>query len=235
MQTPHEGRGLVEPAPSSRLGSALARLLAERRYEDALNLLRAARRERPGSAAIAEGIALLEERLFHAEVHALGDLSRRPRLAGGAEALARLRPSELSLAIKVDGDSSFADLIERAGPSRFEVVRRLAILLARGVVSVPAPEPTIVVEPMPEPMPEPPPRARVPRPIDCERTAQIALVPEAGALLARARSVRPVARRATRRRKRWPRLVILGCIALVISAVILTAAAFVTASLGASP
>lgn len=226
MQTPHEGRGLAEPAPSSRIGSALARLLAERRYEDALNLLRAARRERPGSTAIAEGIALLEERLFHAEVHALGDLSRRPRLAGGAEALARLPPRELSLAIKVDGDLSFADLIEHAGPSRFEVVRRLAVLLARGVVSVPAPEPTIVVEPMPEP----PPRARVPRPIDCERTAQIALVPEAGALLARARS----ARRATRRRKRWSRLALLTCIALVLSAVILTAAAYVTAALGAS-
>jgi len=220
METPHEGRGAAGPASAfsvGRVGPALSRLLAERRYEDALILLRAAKRERPRSAAIAEGIALLEERLFRAEAHTLGDLSRRPRLAGGVEALARLPPGELSLALKVDGELSFADLIEGAGPSRFEVVRRLTHLLALGVVSVPAPEPTIVVEPMPEP----PPPARPSRPIDCERTAQIALVPEAGALLARARSARGRARRA--RRSRWRQLATSAGMALIVAAILAAA------------
>src|SRR5262249_24245479 len=116
MQIPLGGQGLAGPAPSSRIGrigTTLSRLLADRRYEEALFLLRPAQREGPSSAPIAEGIVLLEERLFRAEVHVLGDLSRRPRLAGGADALAQLPPGELSLALKVDGGLSFAELIER--------------------------------------------------------------------------------------------------------------------------
>ena len=147
MQRPYEGRGLARPG-SPRIAPALARLLANRRYEDALTLLRAAQRERPGSAAIAEGIALLE--------------------------------------------------------------------------------PTIIVEPMPEPR-APPARARAPRPIDCERTAQIALVPEAGALLARARGAH--ARRA--RRTRWRRLAMWAGLAVVVSAIL--GAAVVTAVLRGIP
>jgi hypothetical protein len=217
MQTPHEGRGPVGAAfRLGRIGPALARLLADHRYEDALILLRAARRDRPDSRAIAEGIALLEERLFRTEVRALGDLSRRPRLACGAAVLAHLAPAELSLAIKIDGQLSFGELIERAGPTRFEVVRRLRGLLARGVVALPAPEPTIIVEPPPAPAVP----ARTPRPIDCERTAQIALVPEAGALLARARGVR--ARRA--RRTRWLERAMWACLAVAAVAVLAAAA-----------
>jgi len=204
-----------------QVGPALSRLLEERRYEDALILLRAAKRERPGSGAIADGIALLEERLYRAEVHTLGDLSRRPRLACGAAVLAQLSPGELSLALKVDGEQSFAELIETAGPSRFEVLRRLVHLLARGVVSVPAPEPTIVVEPMPELPPEPPP-ARGRRPVDCERTAQIALVPEAGILLARARFARIRARDA--RREKWRRVATSAGMGLTVAAILAAAA-----------
>jgi hypothetical protein len=190
---------------SGRIGPVLERLLAERRYEEALRLLRAAQCERPPSTVIANGIALLEERLAELYIRPLGDLRRVPRLAAGADKLATLTPSELGLALKVDDSTPLARLLERSGPSRFDAARRLAALVERGVLSLPGSEPNIIIDELAVRRPP----ARTPRPIDCERTAQIALVPDAQALLSRARR--------SRRRRRGGRgwWVIGACICLV--------------------
>jgi len=162
MQTPAQGAQAERP----RVAPALERLLAEHRYEEALDLLRVAQVARPGSAAIRDGVQLLEERLAPRYLDALGDLEAVPRLAVGAETLGTLPPAELSLALKIDGSTSFVGLIERCGPTRFEVARRLASLVARGVIGR---------------------SARPIAPVDDERTAQIVLRPDAEALVARAR------------------------------------------------
>ena len=186
------------PAPL-HVVPALERLLAHGRIDEALELLRAAQRERPRSRAIRKGVAMLESRLLRDELNVLGDLSRVPRLAVSADALGALAPPDLGLAVKVDGVATIGDLLD-GPPQRFEVARRLVGLIARGIISVPDWQdamPTIIIE---EPtMPE---RRRPPRPIECDRTAQIAVVPEAAAMLARARSKRARAR-ARRNGRGW--------------------------------
>jgi hypothetical protein len=114
METPH-----VERAPTPpRVVPALERLLAQGRLEEALDLLRAAQRERPRSRAIRKGISMLESKLFQTELAGLGDLSRVPRLLASAETLAGLLPGDLGLAVKIDGAASLGDLLDRAGSTR---------------------------------------------------------------------------------------------------------------------
>ena len=58
----------------------LVQLLADRRYEEALDILRLARQKAPDVTELARGIQLLKQRLLRRYLHQLGDLDRVPQL-----------------------------------------------------------------------------------------------------------------------------------------------------------
>src|SRR5690348_14772195 len=68
--------------PASPVRAELEQLLASKRYEDALQLLNAARWAVPDAAEISRGIGLLKERLVRAHLRRIGNLDVIPRRSG---------------------------------------------------------------------------------------------------------------------------------------------------------
>jgi len=115
----------------------LVQLLADRRYEDALELLRAARQKAPEVPEISRGIQLLKQRLLRRYLHQLGDLDRVPAVIlddASLDAL-DLGDEERELLRLVDGVSSFGDLVLESRFGRFATYRMLTALLSKGVIS----------------------------------------------------------------------------------------------------
>src|SRR5881394_4266812 len=73
------------PAPASALKGQIAALLWEKRYEEALEQLYAARWHSPGAAEISRGINLLKERLIRGYVEDLGNLDAVPSIGSGLD------------------------------------------------------------------------------------------------------------------------------------------------------
>jgi hypothetical protein len=127
----------------------LEQLLAERRYEEALQLLYAARRQAPEAPDISRGIQLIKQRLIRRYLHQIGNLDEVPRVV--AVDPAALADEEQELVRLADGISSFGDIAQESRLGRFETYRRLAGLVARGILVIEgAPPPvTAVVAPAP--------------------------------------------------------------------------------------
>jgi hypothetical protein len=107
----------------------LEQLLAERRYEEALQLLYAARRATPDAAEISRGIQLIKQRLIKRYLHQIGNLDQVPRAAEGLDT-GTLHDEEVELVRLADGISSFGDIAHESRLGRFETYKRLAALIA---------------------------------------------------------------------------------------------------------
>lgn len=118
---------------------ALERLLAERRYEDALLLLYRERSKTPEDPAITRGIRMLKEHLTVRFARELGSLDRIPVLLAGSEQLARATAEQRQVLRLIDGLATLGDVLQSSRLGRFETYRLLATMLQRGVISTRAP------------------------------------------------------------------------------------------------
>jgi hypothetical protein len=147
-----EGESL---APAEGVAAAtpraeLEQLLGERRYEEALELLFALRRQDPESQEISRGVQLLKQRLVRRYLHQIGNLDHVPTLALDAGELEAhgLGEDARELLRLVDGISSFGDIAHESRLGRFETYRLLArlvgehVLTATGSVEEQVPTPT---------------------------------------------------------------------------------------------
>src|SRR5262249_27653479 len=93
----------VPPTHGTR--AELEQLLAERRYEEALELLFEARRLNPTAPEISRGIQLLKQRLVRRYLHQIGNLDHVPKLAASESELEerKLEEEERELLRLVDG------------------------------------------------------------------------------------------------------------------------------------
>ncbi|HJL05124.1 MAG TPA: hypothetical protein RMH85_15235 [Polyangiaceae bacterium LLY-WYZ-15_(1-7)] len=134
-------------------------LVREKRYEDALAVLRDEAEARPDDAAIAKSIAHLEQHLARRYEKQLGGPSVRLRLVGEAP------PSLASIRGHLDGDTTLADALARSGLPPLETLAVLLELQTSGdlevvggaqpaVLSEPPPRRPDAPVPAPEPMPE---------------------------------------------------------------------------------
>jgi hypothetical protein len=139
----------------------LEELLARKQYEEALEVLYAARREHPEATDLARGIQLLKQRLVRRYLRRLRNLDHIPHL---------LRLDEESLAVSeeargiihlVDGISSFGDIARESRLGRFETYRMLARMVEDSVITAaPAPHVAIATTMSHAPETTPPPRRR---------------------------------------------------------------------------
>ena len=122
-------------------------LLSQRRYEEVLSLLYAARKRAPKDASLSRSIRHVRERLAREYAYRLVDLDRIPRpvpgrpwsaladadWSGSDGALAR---EARQLAGLVDGISSFADIVAASPLGQLSTLRGLCTLLEREYVVV---------------------------------------------------------------------------------------------------
>jgi hypothetical protein len=125
--------------PASPMRAELEQLLASKRYEEALQLLHAARWSVPDAAEISRGIGLLKERLVRGYLRRIGNLDVIPRRTGDlAGTDASFSEEERTLLRLVDGISSFGDIANQSMLGRFETYRALVRFLDDGIVAAPA-------------------------------------------------------------------------------------------------
>jgi ABC-type branched-subunit amino acid transport system substrate-binding protein len=119
------------------LRDELEKLMRERRYEDALELLQGARSKSPTSPELARAIDLLTQRLMRRYGKMLGSLERVPRLLVGPQ-LSAHRPSngERDLLGLVDGTRTFGAIVDASPLDRFETYKSLTRLVEAGFLAV---------------------------------------------------------------------------------------------------
>ncbi len=120
----------------------LEQLLANRRFEEALTHLYAARSRHPNTASISRGIRLVREKLISMYAQKLGSLDVVPRRT--ARAAAEVDCDSLQVLPLVDGISSFEDILASCTLGRWAALRTLCQLRERGALTC-APE----IRPMP--------------------------------------------------------------------------------------
>src|SRR5687768_3466249 len=122
--------------PGSSMRVELERLLQQRRYEEALDLLHQARWQTPNAAEISRGIQLVKQKLIKKYLHAIGSLDRVPRRRGTDRDIAELGlgDEERGLLRLVDGISSFGDIAHESRFGLFETYRMLARFLDMGLI-----------------------------------------------------------------------------------------------------
>lgn len=162
------------PSPPLRAGGAaidraeLERLLKEKRFEEALDLLYAQREASPDDAAVSRGIRAIKEHLILRYGRALGSLDRVP-VRERVREWAALPAEQRHVLRLVDGLASFGDVIHASHLGRFETYRILCRMLEAGVLTARAPSVRmpVVRPPPPEPTAEaaaPPSEAPLTRP-----------------------------------------------------------------------
>lgn len=119
--------------------AVMERLLQDRRYEEALQLLYKEREQNPEEPAISRGIRLLKEHLVIHYGRELGSLDWVPDLVASEEVMSRLPPEHREVLRLVDGVASFGDVLGSSRLGRFETYRFLAALLKRGSITARAP------------------------------------------------------------------------------------------------
>jgi hypothetical protein len=128
--------------PASPLRGQITLLLGERRYEEALELLYAARWRAPDAAEISRGINLLKERLVRRYVEQLGNLDAVPSVAADVDpASLSIGEEERALLHLIYGISSLTDIAHQSRLGRFETYRALSRLVGEGIVVVASPPP----------------------------------------------------------------------------------------------
>ncbi len=123
-------------APAPTLREQVQALVAEHRFEDALDALLAARAAAPDDEAISRSIRLVKERLMREYVERLGNLDRVPRASTG-----RIHPSSLGADAQatlrlVDGISSVDDILRASRLGQFRTLRTLLTLHERALIEL---------------------------------------------------------------------------------------------------
>jgi len=124
------------PESSPARGRSSSKLLAERRYEEALDLLSAPPAE-PDAIEISRGIQLLKQRLVRRYLHQIGNLDHVPNLAisqRGRRAR-KLTEEQTEVLRLIDGISSYGDIAHESRLGRFETFRTLSTLVFEGVLT----------------------------------------------------------------------------------------------------
>jgi len=115
----------------------LEQLLAERRYEEALDLLHSARWHAPDATDISRGINLLKERLIRQYLARIGNLDAVPCTTADADhAALALSDEERTLLRLVDNVSSFGDIAHQSLFGRFETYRALDRFVREGIITM---------------------------------------------------------------------------------------------------
>lgn len=147
--------GDVEVSVQNR--EAMERLLGDKRYEEALQVLYKERERAPRDSSISRGIRVLKEQLVVYYGRELGSLDRVPVLVASEEVLSRLAPEQREVLRLLDGVATFGDVLGSSRFGRFETYRLLATLLKRGSITVRSPSVTMpaVRESSPPPITRP--------------------------------------------------------------------------------
>jgi tetratricopeptide (TPR) repeat protein len=119
----------------SEVRTELEHLLSERRYEEALELLYAARRRNPNAPDIARGIQLLKQRLVRRYLHRLGNLDHVPRTSRAPAEYGHLPEEARTLLRLCDGVSSYGDVARASRLGRYETYRMLAQLVEEEIIT----------------------------------------------------------------------------------------------------
>lgn len=116
--------------------SKLTRLLKERRYEDALEMLLKARQHAPDDPTVSRSIRLLKDKLTLKYAEAVGSLDHVPRCTVPDAELASLSLSfeERGVLALVDGIATFGDIVDTSTHGKFATYRALASFLEKGIV-----------------------------------------------------------------------------------------------------
>lgn len=122
---------------------AMERLLRDKRYEEALQVLYKERERAPQDSSISRGIRVLKEQLVVYYGRELGSLDRVPVLVASEEVLSRLAPEQREVLRLLDGVATFGDVLGSSRFGRFETYRLLATLLKRGSITVRSPSVTM--------------------------------------------------------------------------------------------
>jgi hypothetical protein len=140
----------------------LEQLLAKKRYEEALEMLYAARREHPEATDLARGVQLLKQRLVRRYLRRLGNLDHVPHVLRLDEESMPVSEEARGLLHLIDGISSFGDIARESRLGRFETYRMLARMVEESVITAaPAHHAAMTHHPEPQPpVPEPAPTRR---------------------------------------------------------------------------
>jgi tetratricopeptide (TPR) repeat protein len=110
--------------------------------EGALNLLYRARDENPADPTVARGIRWLKDRLSLIFARRLGDHDRVPRSAPSSlEQRQALNPGEQYVLARVDGTSSFGDILSISNLGQYNTYRCLLALADGGLIKLAAGDP----------------------------------------------------------------------------------------------
>src|SRR3954468_15966071 len=131
--------------------SKLTRLLKERRYEEALEMLLRARTQAPDDPTISRSVRLLKDKLTIKYAEAVGSLDLVAHCTIPDAALSSLSLSfeERGVLALVDGIATFGDVVDASPHGKFATYRALATFLEKGIVarsgkeSTPIPMPVV--------------------------------------------------------------------------------------------
>ncbi|HVE83961.1 MAG TPA: hypothetical protein VND93_13980 [Myxococcales bacterium] len=128
------GNGASRP-PLDR--AKLTRLLKERRYEEALDMLLKARQQAPDDPTVSRSVRLLKDKLTIKFSEVVGSLDHTPRCTIPDAALSSLSLSfeERGVLALVDGIATFGDIVDASPHGKFATYRALATFLDKGIVA----------------------------------------------------------------------------------------------------
>jgi len=129
------GNGAPSRSPLDR--SRLTRLLKERRYEDALEMLLKARSQSPDDPTISRSVRLLKDKLTIKYSEAVGSLDHVAQCTIPDAALSSLTLSfeERGVLALVDGIATFGDIVDASPHGKFATYRALATFLEKGILA----------------------------------------------------------------------------------------------------
>jgi tetratricopeptide (TPR) repeat protein len=119
---------------ASPLREQLQALLADHRYEEALDALLAARSGAPADESISRSIRLVKEHLIRAYIERIENLDRVPHARPGHAEASRL-PAEAQEVLRlVDGISSVDDILHACRLGQFRTLRALLALVDQQLI-----------------------------------------------------------------------------------------------------
>jgi len=150
----------------------LTKLLKERRYEEALDMLLKARQQAPDDPTISRSVRLLKDKLTIKFAEAVGSMDVVVRCTIPDAALSSLSLSfeERGVLALVDGIATFGDIVDASPHGKFATYRALATFLEKGIVArsgkeaTPIPTPVVANRGRQAPAAKAPPRAPAPPP-----------------------------------------------------------------------
>lgn len=127
---------LRHDAPAGDLRLQVQRMIQERRFEDALDVLLAARGQAPNDESIARSIRLLKERLMRQYIERIGNLDRVPRATLGTVHPSSLGAEAQEVLRLIDGATAVDDILLSSRLGQFRTLRTLVTLNERMLISL---------------------------------------------------------------------------------------------------